>query len=151
MAEAHLSPSVSSTIRSSVLLLLANLTAEGLPSVIQRILSKKKLFSILRVNFVEGLWDSDMLESAVNLISNIARIDEVYSYNDFCDINVVVEVLLPITIREDKLIHLCSLLEATVKVLDKGDDDDICGFVNDSYEILTTLNAFILQDFWKKK
>lgn len=140
--EDHLKNDDEMDIRDSAIMLLANLAAENSQLIVRAILSKGMLFHIIWENLVENNYSSEMLESIVNLISNLSRKEDWFTYADFVDLPKLLEVLFPLV--KDIPIVNTTLLNAMKKIFYAADDDEIHSIVNYNFDLVTNMNIFVI-------
>lgn len=75
-----------------------------------------------------------MLESIVNLLSNLSRRDKYFEFNDFVDAPELINVLFPLIINTD--IVNTTLMSTFKKIVSKADDDEVHQIVNYYYNLI---------------
>ncbi|KAL4510235.1 hypothetical protein ABPG72_010428 [Tetrahymena utriculariae] len=128
-------------IRESAIWLLSNIAAENTQNVVKSILSKGKLFYILKENIELKNHTQDMLESIVNLLSNLSMNKEYTTYIDFVDAPELILAIFPLVINQE--VVSTTLMSALKKIVFKADDDEVHQIINYYYDLVLQMVNFV--------
>lgn len=135
MLEYHIEDDEDLYIREYAIIVLSNLAAEECGSTIKAVLQKGKLFHILKENIEMNNLTEDILESIVNLISNLSRNESYFIYPDFEDVHGLIQVLFPLVMHRN--IVNTTLMSSFKKIISQADDDEIYKIVNCHYHLVS--------------